>query len=212
MQKLDVSGIKDWPDDVLAAYCDINEEIDPNVLSQKQRKKYDSFTNEKRKIEFLLGRSLLNQLLIEIKIDPSSVEVCREEKGKPYAVVDGTILQLSFSHSAQIVMCALSQKYRIGIDIESADRKINKKTIGRILSEKEWKVIGYENPIKLWTIKEAALKCSGVGLQSNIKDLKITKRNNNSCLLRFNNEIKYEICSFRTIDHQIALAYQSIHS
>ena len=209
---MDVSEITGWPDGVLLAYSEFSEVLSPDILNQGERDEYESFTNGKRKAEYLLGRGLFKFLLNELSIDPSAVEIYKEEKGKPFAVLNDEVLQLSFTHSPEMVMCALSRRYRIGLDVESIQRRMNEKVVQRILNEDEWQVIGHENPLKLWTIKEAALKCSGHGLQTNLKNLSIVSKNNNCYFIRFNNEINYEICSFKALNHQIALAYQSIHS
>lgn len=212
MKKLDISELPGWPEEVIVAYCETSEEVDPSVLTSQEQEEFDAFVNPNRKSEYLIGRALFRFLVKESGLNPEQVELLKEEKGKPYAKLDDEIIYVSFSHSQKLVMCAVSRKYDIGIDVESEERHIKDGVVKRILNEDEWKVIGYENLLKLWTIKEAAVKCSGLGLQTKLKNLSIRKKNNNRFLIRFNNDVSAEICSFNVLNHQISLAYQSIHS
>lgn len=212
MEKIDTSQIKNWPEEVMLAISEIRQDLSPDILSQKERKRFKSFINPQRRAEFLLARYLFRFLLKESGINPEGVELFKESRGKPYAKVGDELINVSFTHSPTLVMCAISMKTRIGLDTESLEREINERVVKRILNEKEWEIIGQEDPLKLWTIKEAALKCSGTGLQTNLKNLMIYKKEKNRYMLRFNNDINYEICSFNLSGHQIALAYQSIIS
>lgn len=212
MNILDTSDLEFWPREVAFAYSRYLHDVPLAILSLNDRQEYDTFTNSQRKIEFLTGRYLFHSLLPQFNIQPENVEMHKEEKGKPYALAGNTLINLSFSHSQDIVACAVSLKYRIGLDVESHKRQINNGVMARILDEKEWDVIGRDEPLRLWTIKEAALKCSGHGLQTVMRNLAIRKYSSNHYLLRFNDENRYEICSFTALNHQIALAYQSTYN
>ncbi|MEX0721497.1 MAG: 4'-phosphopantetheinyl transferase superfamily protein [Balneolaceae bacterium] len=210
MEKIDTTQIKNWPEGVVLAVSELKQDLSPDILSAEEKQEFDSFLNFKRKAEYLLARYLFRFLLNELGINPAEVELLKEEKGKPYAIYGDELINVSFTHSPELVLCAVSKEKRIGLDIESVDRVINKRVIKRILNEKEWKIIGQEDPLRLWTIKEAALKCAGTGLQTNLLNLNIYKKEKNRYSIRFNDDITYEICSFKQSGHQVALAYQSI--
>lgn len=209
MKLFDLSDIPNYPGDILLAYSNSSANLTTDILNERERLEYRSFSNKKRKAEFLLGRSLFKFLLRQLDIPPEEVQLYKEEKGKPFGMRGEQAIHVSFTHSGTFVMCAVSTKYVLGLDVETQGRNMDKRVIKRILSEDEWKIIGLEDPLKLWTIKEAALKCSGHGLQSSLQKFVIQQKENGQYFLRFNDEIYIEICSFKAINHQIALAYQS---
>lgn len=211
MEKLDTSNVDYWPDGVILGSAEITGDIPLSVLTEKERVEFEGFISLKRKAEFLSARHLFHFLLGEINLQMHEVELFKEDKGKPYAKSLDKIIHVSFSHSPNRVFCALSPSHIIGVDVEAVDRKINPEVVKRILNENEWNQIGSEVPVKLWTIKEAAVKCLGTGLRTNLQELTIIKKEKNRFSVRFNNEKLFEICSFQQSDHQIALAYQSKH-
>lgn len=206
MEKLETSNIEYWPESVFLGFATISENKSNHLLTEKENHEYESFTNSNRKAEFLAARHLFHWLLKELKIS-GQVELNKEEEGKPFALINGERLNVSFSHTSQKVFCAVSLSLDIGLDVEKVDRKISQAVVNRILNQEEKKTIGTEDPIRLWTIKEAGVKALGTGLRTNLNDLTILKTKKNSFSVRFNNEKMFEICSFRQLDHQIALAY-----
>ncbi|MEX0843871.1 MAG: 4'-phosphopantetheinyl transferase superfamily protein [Balneolaceae bacterium] len=206
---MDTSNIESWPEDVFMGFAEISEDGKLDILSSKEREEYYGFKNPKRKAEFLSARYLFHALLNEMNLTHNEIEILKESTGKPYAIYNGETIHVSFSHSPEKVFCAISHRFNIGLDVEHTNRTINKAVVKRILNENEWNVVGEEDPIKLWTIKEAAVKCLGTGLRTNLKDLTIVKKGKKRFSVRFNNENMFEICNFKQSDHQIALAYQS---
>ena len=93
-------------------------------------------------------------------------EVLRSAGGKPRFAWGG--LYFSVSHTKRHVFCALSDR-PVGIDAEEADRQIDLRLADIILSPAERR--RYEAQpdkrlalLKLWVLKEAAVKCTGQGL------------------------------------------------
>ncbi len=187
-------------------YAPINEGLSPSILTQKERAEWQGFTNESRKKEYLAARHLFRFLLAQGDLNPN-FELNKEALGKPYAQFQSEILNVSFSHSKELVMCAISPQCDIGLDIEWSRRQVNERLVKRFLSENEWKVFGEENPIKLWTMKEAAVKCLGTGLRTNLIDLELHKVEENKFSVIINDDKSFQICSFQLLDHQISIAY-----
>lgn len=208
---MDTSHIEGWPKDVVLGVTEITKSEDIGILSENELEEFNSFTNPSRKAEYLSARSLFRFLLAELKLADEGIELLKEEGGKPFARNLDEMIHVSFSHSPKKVFCAISKKKEVGLDVELSNRKINQAVAARILNEHELDEVGKENPVQLWTIKEAAVKCLGTGLRTNLSDLTIQKNKKNRFSVRFNNEKLFEICSFRQSDHQIALAYQSKH-
>ncbi|MEX2477520.1 MAG: 4'-phosphopantetheinyl transferase superfamily protein [Gracilimonas sp.] len=211
MNKVDTSHIKNWPEDVVLGSSELAEPTSLKVLSALELDEFDTFKNPKRKTEFLTARKLFRFLVSEMDLDENGVQLLKEKGGKPYAEFSGKRLHVSFSHSNEKVFCAISKELDIGLDIEPVTREINAPVLNRILNEQEAKSLDLTNPIQLWTLKEAAVKCLGTGLRTNLRDLTLVKKEKGGHFIRFNNDKLIEICSFRQSDHQIALAYQSNH-
>ena len=112
------------------------------------------------------GRELLARMYRE-ETGRECPEIAVEERGKPY-FVDGS-RHFSISHTRHYVFCALSDR-PVGLDAEELDRKVDLRLAHRVLSESE--KVRYEASedkkaalLRLWVLKEAAVKLTGEGLQ-----------------------------------------------
>lgn len=206
MQILDTSHIECWPSETVLAYSTIREDLSAAMLTEKEFLEWDAFSNTARKNEFLTARLLFRFIKEQIGLDPA-FQLEKDALGKPYAVKGSSQLYVSFSHSREFVMCAVSDTRDIGLDIEWKRRKVDDKLVKRILNEQEWKVYGEEDPVKLWTMKEAAVKCLGTGLRTNLKELELKKNAKNRISVKINDDKSFQICSFTALDHQISIAY-----
>ena len=117
------------------------------------------------------GRKLLAKLYRQ-KTGREMPPILVTDRGKPYFENDG--LQFSLSHTKHHVFCVLSEE-NVGIDAEEADRQIDLRLAQKILSPSER--VRYENAsdqrvalLKLWVLKEAQAKLTGVGLNGYPKD------------------------------------------
>ena len=113
-----------------------------------------------------VGRQLLAQLYRE-ETGEDCPNILTAPRGKPY--FEGASLHFSISHTRNHAFCVLSH-YPIGIDAEEKDRKVNLRLAEKILSAAEY--ARYEAApdkraalLRLWVLKEAAVKLTGEGLQ-----------------------------------------------
>lgn len=124
-------------------------------FSEMERTEFDRFILEKRQVEYLAIRMLLQNLL------NTKTEIIYSKSGCPK--LKNTNREISISHSAELVTVFLSDKPS-GIDTENIHRNINNIT-NRFLHNEElaWAEI-QENPqtakILLWGAKEAIFKCT----------------------------------------------------
>lgn len=207
MNLLDTSEIPEFPTSVLIGWSEVKYNLDSGILSGEELKTLQDFTNEQRKGEFLTARHLFWKLVQELRLDSKSITLKKEPTGKPFIESRKERLFVSFSHSQDLVMCAISADLDIGLDAETLDRKINPAIVKRILSENEWKVFGEEDPISLWTMKEAAVKSLGTGLRTNLKDIELEKLESGRYSVKINQKEKlYGIC-FKAMNHSISIAY-----
>ncbi len=124
-------------------------------FSNQEKEEFSKIKADKRKIEYLAARLLLQYLLNEKQ------EIKYLESGKPK--LKNSSKKISISHSSEFVVVFISEK-NIGIDFEDTRRNIEK-VAARFLHEKEFQHIqNLENPqtatVLYWSAKEAIFKCS----------------------------------------------------
>ncbi len=123
-------------------------DLDPFVIAEVSQ-----FTGEKRKLEYLAVRAMLNQVLGEKK------SIAYEPNGKPF--LTDKSYEISITHTGHYAAIILHPTCRLGIDIERiADRVIRVKH--KFLSEEELSFVD-EKLAKtqlalMWSAKEALYK------------------------------------------------------
>lgn len=115
------------------------------------------------------GKLLLRQMYEALTGEEEMPEIGKMPRGKPYFLTGD--LHFSITHTKTRVFCAISDK-PIGIDAEDLGRQINPNLAEKILSPGELACYnaapaGQRNEILLWlwVMKEAEVKCSGLGLR-----------------------------------------------
>ena len=209
MKKLDLLHLECWPEDVVLGVSEIMKKEDTGILSENKLVEYNGFSNSHRKAEYLSVRHLFYSLLGEMGFPQKETKLLKQKDGKPYARIGEKVVHVSFSHSQEKVFCAISFEKNVGLDVELSTRQVSHSVLNRIRNEKEGAAFETLEPVQIWTIKEAVVKCMGSGLRTNLNDLIIEEGKKKRFSVRFNNESLFEICSFRQSNHQIALAYQS---
>lgn len=124
-------------------------------FTEKEKEECNKFILEKRQVEYLATRLLVQNLL------NAKTEIVYEKSGCPK--LKNSNQNISISHSADLVAIFISND-PIGIDVENINRNIEKVT-SRFLHRKEisW-AEKQENPqtakTLLWCAKEAIFKCT----------------------------------------------------
>ena len=149
-------------------------------LPEWRRKQVLAYKNDMGRRQSLLAYRLLCQGLREeygIMEQPTFVY---NEHGKPSLALpptggDGEGLYFSLSHCKEGVCCAISDR-PVGIDIESASRKISDSVIRYSMNEGEQVLIRESDDpqrtfLRLWTQKEAVLKRLGTGIRDDMRDI-----------------------------------------
>ena len=145
-----------------------------NKIKRKDREKVLSYKNENDQKLSLLARLLEKEYLGNHKIGYN-------EQNKP--ILKGPI-QYNLSHKERYVVIGLSSSI-IGVDIEK-NKELDGSFIEFSFSKDEIKnmeVMGY-SPVKMWTIKEALLKCVGTGI--------IKKPNQEVVIIKSENSLLYQ--------------------
>ena len=147
------------------------------ILPPQKQKQVLKSSHDVRKKQIIMSFFLLIYGLYREYGIYKCPEIDYMEKGKPY-FKDYKNVYFNYSHSQKTVALMLSDR-QCGIDIDYIDR-FDLKIIDKICNEKEKKVIlKSKNPnrelCKIWTKKEAILKCIGCGFISGIKNMLLKK-------------------------------------
>ncbi len=141
------------------------------MLSEQRRQQLQRFKHELGQKTCAMAYLLLCQGLREEYglLEPPLFDY--NEHGKPH-IVGYPDIHFNLSHCRAGVICVLSH-CPVGIDIESV-REYNDSLVRYTMNEREQQLISAsEQPAvaftRLWTMKEAVLKCKGTGITDNIK-------------------------------------------
>lgn len=136
---------------------------------------------------FVVGRALLRILLGRfLRLGAEQVPIVYGEQGKPKLApeVNPDDLQFNLSHSQNHLACAFRTGSRVGIDVESLQRQVDLERLpARVLNDTEqrdWLQLPASQRsrelLRIWIIKEACLKASGVGISGGLRNLAIARR------------------------------------
>lgn len=155
------------------------------------------------------GRELLRKMITD-KYNSGVPVFTTLKYEKPSATLNGDVVSISFSHTSEAVSAVISKKWVVGIDMESAGRVVNERLAKRMKHSGETlKFYKYNPIIKIWTMKEAALKAIGTGLRKPMNSICLETVTENYCRVKFFNGINAEICSFKLNDQWISICYIS---
>ena len=114
----------------------------------------------------LAGKLLLQQAILEMDLPFSIHNIQMQHKDRPFIDVS---FDFNISHSGNYIVLALSRENKVGIDIEK-HRPLDVELFRKYFNEAEWEqIITAQDPLpvffRFWTIKEAAIKCDGRGVE-----------------------------------------------
>ncbi|MFC3575165.1 4'-phosphopantetheinyl transferase family protein [Streptomyces yaanensis] len=148
------------------------------VLLGRDWGRYLDLTHPEVRTRFASSRVLLKYAAgAALHVPPQSVELGYTPSGRPYLHgYDG--VQISLSHTDDLLLVGLATGAVIGVDAERADRRMYGAGLGRHLcTPRETELIEAMAPeerdpalIRLWTLKEAYSKAIGLGMQFRFTD------------------------------------------
>jgi phosphopantetheinyl transferase len=164
-------------------------------------------TTGKRASERKAGRALITSLCLN-EFGDGVLKITGGENTKPEGELNGQPLYLSISHTDKGVFAVISLQFKLGLDVEKCSRKIQEGVSLRMQNPYEDKTL-YESEqlIRLWTLKEAALKWRGSGLRFPMKKILLKKISNHLFKADFDDGMSVEICSFEHSGKWISIAY-----
>jgi 4'-phosphopantetheinyl transferase len=147
---------------------------DEALLAPDERARAARFVGERLRRRFVTGRAALRRILgRRLGADPSRLVFGYGAQGKP-SLVSGDGISFNVSHSADLMICALADGRRLGVDVEREPEGRELMAIARRhFSARELSEIEAAGPTELsarfnacWTRKEAAIKATGLGIST----------------------------------------------
>lgn len=160
--------------------------------------------------EIITGTLLLKKMADKF-MDGAKMDVYATKNEKPKAFIDGTEISVSFSHTDDAIVAAVSKSLNVGVDMEREERKVHDRLSKRMYSPNEDNGLYEENSlIRIWTFKEAALKMIGTGLRKPMKHVAVSNVGENLFNAEFDDGKKAKICSFTHQEHWISICYEKL--
>lgn len=145
------------------------------LMNQEEKKKGEKFVFPRDKLQHIVTRALVRTALSHYaEIRPEDWEFSFNSFGRPEVVNINLPCQLSFnlSHCKGLILCAISQNNKIGIDVEKMNPHQSILDVAKgSFSEREVSEMNNLAPefrtrrfYEIWTLKEAYIKARGMGL------------------------------------------------
>lgn len=156
------------------------------------------------------GRNLVKKMAKKF-LHAEEVTIYTQKNEKPEVYCSGLEVSASFSHTTNGVAGAISRVFNVGCDMENADRGVHHKLVDRMKQDDEKASLYDDNDaVRIWTLKESALKMIGTGLRKPMKSVQLLHIDTNLFSVRFDDGKEANICSFRHINHWISICYSSL--
>lgn len=142
----------------------------PEELEYRRR-----FTHEEARLQFLVGRVLLRTVLSHYSgHDPRAFRFRRNRHGKPTLETPREPpLEFNLSHTRGLVVCAVTLRDAVGVDVEHQSRRITAplELASRFFTPEETTALTGLPPdrqqtafLDIWTLKEALVKARGASI------------------------------------------------
>ena len=158
----------------------------------------------------LAGDGLFGELAERIPGAASTLRIERPEMQRPRLCKGGLDWPVSLSHSREVIAAALchSPDRLLGLDVERLDRPVPERLHSRIFHRDEigGGLPGRTPAIRIWTLKEAALKWLGTGLRAPMTGIRLEWIAPGRFEALFWNGMRVEIRSFPWNSHWISIA------
>jgi len=149
-------------------------------ISSAEKLRYDQYHPKAARL-FLISRVLVKTVLADkLGISPHQVNIQLHPNGKPF-VQGSKAVYFNLTHSADVIILAVTEEGEIGVDIEQVDREFEWMRVDSVLApiEIEWikeneltdPFSVYQRFFQIWTLKEAYIKCTGEGMSRHLKKL-----------------------------------------
>jgi 4'-phosphopantetheinyl transferase len=149
-------------------------------LDALERQRLEAYVRGEDKARFLLGCTIVRRLLAaRLSLPAAKISLDRScpECGRPHGKVRADGVELSVTHSGDLVGVALHPRTAVGLDVERIDPAIDADAIAGVsLAAVEMRELRrYDGVAKAraftqyWTRKEAIVKATGNGIRTDLR-------------------------------------------
>ncbi len=182
-------------------YIKQTEKLPSEIFQQFLLHVPDIFQQEILKYKFWQGAesSLLGKIILKVGFQqlnlPFSLDDIKvDAKDRPYLNDE---FDFNISHSGNYIICAIAKNAKVGIDIEK-HRELKSDIANRYFDKNECNEIDIsKNPSKtffdLWSLKESAIKCDGLGVEVLSKTHKQYQQESINTIICDNKLLYYQI-------------------
>ena len=151
-------------------------------MTPAERDRFAKFRHDRDRWMFALGREMARSLVgMALGVPPDAWTWREGPHGRPEIAQPATKLHFNLSHSAGVVVCALSRNRAVGVDVEDRSRRApDPAIVSRYCSPAEAEDVcaqadGWRDRfLTYWTLKEAYLKARGLGISVHLSDISFT--------------------------------------
>ena len=167
-------------------------------ISEQRREQAVKFKHELGQRLCVLAYQLLKQGLIEVYGIEENPVFEYNEHGKP-SIIGHPEICFNLSHCKEAAICAISDQ-PVGADVESV-RSFNESLVRYTMNEDEIRQIESSEDqavafIRLWTMKESAMKLIGTGISNDMKHVLQQEGLNFETFVDAQSRFVYSICRF----------------
>ncbi len=149
-------------------------------LSAVEKGRLAAYARDEDKARFLLGAAVIRRVLGQrMEMSPATVQLDRScpDCDRPHGKVTTEGMQLSVSHSGDLIAVAFHPRTAVGVDVELVDPAIDADSLASVsLAESEAEQLATVEPAeraraftKYWTRKEAVVKATGDGIRADLR-------------------------------------------
>ncbi|ERN43219.1 phosphopantetheinyl transferase [Rubidibacter lacunae KORDI 51-2] len=159
----------------IAGYC--------SLLSLDEQRRLNRLHGETLQRRFAVGRGRLRVLLGRyLERDPAELQFQYGKYGKPALRSSTPTVQFNLSHSGDLALCAVAPPdcRALGIDLECSRPLAAAELARQFFSPREAEAIALLPPeegqrafLRMWTLKEARLKATGVGISEGLAQVEV---------------------------------------
>jgi len=138
------------------------------LLGPRERERHQRLRRERLRLEFLVAHALTRLTLSRYApVSPEAWSFSLGEHGRPEieGPSDARRLRFNLSHTRGMVVCAVVRELDIGVDVESAERRLRHRELAEGTRAGRF--------LELWTPTEAYLKARGRGISIPLRSFQL---------------------------------------
>jgi 4'-phosphopantetheinyl transferase len=160
-------------------------------LSADEAQRAERFHFPTGREHYIVAHGVLRDLLARyLHCEPSQLDFSTTDYGKP--ILNSHKLEFNLSHSGDFALLAITQEYKVGVDVERIRPELEHESIARrffspnevselMALPSEQREIAFFNA---WTRKEAYIKAQGLGLSLPLDSFDVSLTPNKPAILR----------------------------